>query len=334
MKPVLDRVISDDFGARQFERELSGEDAQAQALALQDDQQDFTDGDVLDGEAARAEMDDRHKQWAEWDRSDDLAEPLMGKLVSVTVDGERYRVPVGELANGYMMQSDYSEKLRQVYELRDQVLARERGLQTVLGALDKGPSFIDMMVYLGKFPGFAEAAIIYGTQLDAEQRMSPEQREVVGRERAARARANQLEIENRQLKAYMQQQQQPQVSRTEQYYMRQLEQMVPVAIQRMAKRGIEWVESPFTLNLFEKHWATLIKAVDGKDLTTEFVENALIAVMQEVQKLAKAGHIQLPKPLAAGQLPPVSNLQGPTQSAPRRNRAARISDLSTMVHRR
>lgn len=330
MKPVLDGgPMSDPDG---FRRQL-GEDAQAQALALPQDQ--GVDGDVMDGDDARSEMDARFKQWDEWEKADDLAEPLQQKLVTVTVDGERYRIPVAEAVNGYMMQSDYSEKLRQVYEFRDQLFAQKRGFDNLLAAMDKGESFLDMMVYLGKFEGFAQAAIIYGTQMDAEQRMSPEQREVVQRERAARARANKLEMEVRRLNAQLAQQQQPQRSRGEEYLFSQLNAMMPQAIGRMAKRGVEWVDSPLTRSIFERNWATMIQTLDGRDLTTDFVENVLMSVLQDVSKMAKAGHIPQPRPsAAASQLPPVSGLQGPTQAAPRRQKRERIGNMSTLVHNR
>ena len=330
MRPVLENgpIAEPD----RFRNQL-GEDAQAQALAIPQDP--GMEGDVIDSDEARGEMEARFKQWEQWEAADDLAEPLQQKLVTVTVDGERYRIPVAEAVNGYMMQSDYSEKLRQLYEFRDQLVAQKRGFDNLLQALDKGESFLDMMVYLGKFEGFAQAAIIYGTQMDAEQRMSPEQREVVQRERAARARANKLEMELRQLRAQMAQQQQPQRSRGEEYLMAQLNTMMPQAIQRMAKRGVEWVDSPLTRSIFERNWATLIQALDGRDLTTEFVENALMSVMQDVAKLAKAGHIPPQRPsAAAAQLPPVSSLQGPTQSAPRRSKRERIGSMSTMVGNR
>jgi len=330
MRPVLDNgpIAEPD----RFRNQL-GEDAQAQALAIPQDQ--GVEGDVIDSDEARTEMDARFKQWDEWEKADDLAEPLQQKLVTVTVDGERYRIPVAEAVNGYMMQSDYSEKLRQLYEFRDQLVSQKRGFDNLLSALDKGESFLDMMVYLGKFEGFAQAAIIYGTQMDAEQRMSPEQREVVQRERAARARANKLEMELRRLQAQLAQQQQPQRTRGEEYLYNQLQVMMPQAIARMAKRGYEWVDSPLTRNIFERNWATLIQTLDGRDLTTEFVENALMSVMQDVQKLAKGGYITPQRPsAAAAQLPPVSGLQGPTQSAPRRQKRERIGNMSTMVNGR
>jgi alanyl-tRNA synthetase len=171
--------------------------------------------------------------------------------------------------------------------------------------------------------------------MDAEQRMSPEQREVVQRERAARARANRLEMENRQLKAQMAQQAQPQRTRGEEYLLSQLNSMMPQAIQRMAKRGVEWVDTSLTRRIFEQNWATMLQTLDGRDLTTEFVENVLMSVVQDVAKIAKAGHIQQARPsAAASQLPPVSGLQGPTQPAARRHKRERIGSMSTMVGNR
>ena len=142
-------------------------------------------------------------------------------------------------------------------------------------------------------------------------------------------------MELRRLQAQLAQQQQPQRTRGEEYLYNQLQVMMPQAIARMAKRGYEWVDSPLTRNIFERNWATLIQTLDGRDLTTEFVENALMSVMQDVQKLAKGGYITPQRPsAAAAQLPPVSGLQGPTQSAPRRQKRERIGNMSTMVNGR
>jgi hypothetical protein len=330
MKPVLDAgPMSDPEGFRQ----RLGDDAQAQALAIQQPDPS-NEGEVVDSDEARAEMASRFKQWDEWEKADDLAEPLTQKLVTVTVDGERYRIPVSEAVNGYMMQSDYSEKLRQLYSFRDQLQREKQGLDYVMSQLDKGDTFLDMMVQLGKFEGFAQAAIIYGTQMDAEQRMSPEQREVVQRERAQRARANKLEMRLRQLEQQLAQQQQPQRTRSEEYLFNQLNVMMPQAVQRIAKRGHEYIDSPLTRQIFERNWATMIENLGGKDLTTEFVENVLMSVIQDVQKMAKAGYIQAPKQsTAAAQLPPMSSLQGPTQPGKRRGQRERIGNISTMVHR-
>lgn len=331
MKPLMDSPIAN----REPFRETLGEDAQSLALTVPDEHgevDDAVEGEVLEGEELAAERARLFHQYSEWEKLDDLAEPLMTKLVPVTVNGERYRIPVSEAAGGFMMQQDYSDKLRQLYEFKAQIEARERGMNNFLAALDKGATFLEMMGYLGKFEGFAQAAIIYGTQLDAEQRMTPEQREVVSRERAARARAHQLEIELNQLKAQMQQQQQPQRSRTEEYYIMQLKQMVPTAIARLEKRGIKWESTQWADEIFEAHWRNMLPAIDGKDLTTDHVFNVLMAAAQEIQRRTAAGQVRAPKPGAAAALPPVSGLQGPTQPGPRRQKRARIGDIS-QVHR-
>lgn len=336
MQPVLERPVSDNFADHMGLNQ--GLDAQSQALALDDSEQ----GEVLEGDDAQAEYDARvsdTKKWSEAERADDLAEWLGNKLVTVTVAGEQFRIPVSEAVGGYMMQADYSSKLGQVYALRDQVAHYQRTIDNfVMQFKSGGQPFLDTVEAMGPdfFKSFAEAAIIYGTMLDAEQRMSPEQRAAVAAAKQERSARMALERRLKEMEARLLQTQQPQVSRNEQYYLDRIKQMYPVAIERMAKRGWEWVESPFTLQLFEQHWANLIKNLDGKDLTSQFLEDALIGVMQQVQSLARAGHIQAPRPVAAGKVPPVSQLAGPSQPMAngqngRRQKRARISDLGSMV---
>jgi len=322
-----------------FQGIIDSEDTDSQALALadQDDVYDDSqsDADVLDGDSARAEYAERFKQWEQWESADDLAEPLHSKFVTVTVDGVRSRVPVSEAANGYMMQSDYSEKLRQLYEYRDQIAAKERGINNFMAALDKGESFLDMMVYIGKFEGFAQAAILYGMHLDAEQRMSPEQRQAVAAARAERARAKELEIELQRLKAQIEASQQPQQSKSAQQIERQLSQMIPLAIQRLERQGFKWEPSPWAQDIWEKHWRNMFPALDGRDLSTDFVANVFLAAIQDIRKQTAAGNIQPPKQLAASQLPPVSNMSGAVQpgAAGRRGKRERIGSLGNLVHR-
>lgn len=337
MRPVMEREA---VAPQTFEY---GEDAQAQALAfpIDDDERaapagfedDDPSGDVMDSGAASAEMRSRFKQWEEWDKSDNLGEPLLQKLVPVTVDGESYRVSVQEAANGYMMQSDYSDKLRQLYELKSQLDARERGMNNFLEALDKGDSFLRMIQYVGKFQGFAEAAIIYGTQLDAERNMSEEQRRVVGAERQARARADALEIELRQVRAQLAEKTQPQQTRGERYIEQQLISMVPQAIERLARQNMKWEPSPWAQSIWEKHWAQMMPALEGRELSTEHVMNVFMASIQDIRKQTRAGNILPPKQLASTQLPPVSGMSGAVQGAPNGGRPAkraRIGDIGSI----
>lgn len=339
MRPVAEReIVAPAFGNEY------GDDAQAQAMVLSSEDANFPvgfadqesqgePGEVLDGETANAEIAGRYKQWDEWEKADDLADPLMQKFVPVTVDGERYRVSVREAANGYMMQSDYSDKLRQLYDFKNQLDARERGMNTFLEALDKGPTFLDMIQYVGKFQGFAEAAIIYGTQLNAEQNMSEDQRRVVAAERASRARANQLEIELKQVKAQLAEKTQPQQSRGERYIEQQLVAMVPQAIDRLAKQGMRWEPSPWAQSIWEKHWAQMMPALENRELSTEHVMNVFAAAIQDIRKQTQAGNIVPPKQLASTQLPPVSNLSGAVQPGGqngRQQKRARIGDISSL----
>lgn len=302
---------------------FAGEDAQSQALAVDDSQQSEV---MSDEEQARW-----RQEYESWQKADDLPEPFLQKFGTVTVNGQKVRIPVSEAFNGYMRQSDYSTKLREVYGLRDQVLQMQNGMQALLRDLEDGQSFLDAMVQLGKFQGFHKASIIYGTQLAAEQRMSPEQRQMVARERAQRAEMQRVQLENRRLAAQLAQQQQQQPSQTEQVVANQLAQMIPLAIQRVPG----WVDSPLSRQMFELHFQNMLPSLEGRELSTDFVQGVVQAAVESVNAHMVANGQPVPQPGAA-RLPPVQRLSGPAPSATNglgAGKRARIGDFSTMVQR-
>ena len=232
---VLDRGYENQDS---FTLPFEGVDAQGQALAVEGQQYD-EQGQPIQPEPAlqahivneaeiRAWLEERHQ----WVAADDLPDPFMGKFVTARVDGQSYRIPVSEAVKGYQLHADYSNKLRELYAYRDQLQQREAGLQKLLMDMDDGQKFLDAMVWLGKFEGFSKAAIIYGTQLDAERRMTPEQREIHKAMRAERAYRQRLEIEVRNLRAQQQpqqaqQQQGPTADQIRDIYMQQLVHIAP-----------------------------------------------------------------------------------------------------------
>lgn len=309
-------------------------DAQAQALAVDDSQQAEVMSEA-DAAKWRAEYDS-------WKSADDLPEPFMQKFGTVTIDGQRYRIPVSEAFQGYQRQSDYSMKLREVYKMRDQVQSQFQGLQRLMSDLDDGQRFLDAMVAIKKFPGFHQAAIIYGKQLDAEQRMTPEQRAVIGQNRALRAETQRLNMVNQQLQQQVQQVQQQvqQPSRSEQMLFNQLAQIVPKAAEL-----VRWVDSPAARREFELHMENMLPSLEGKDITTEFVASVMQAAMQSIQAHLQAGQEQpllaatntiRPAP-ARPPAPPNRVGNGPAPSSQNGNgqmKRARIGDLGMMVGRR
>lgn len=352
-----------------FDALYGGEDAKSLTLAVPDDplaldengqpMQQSAEGQVHQAHVVteaevRAWLDEYHG----WRNADDLAEPLMDKFVVAQVDGQRYRIPVREAIKGYQLHSDYSNKLREVYAFRDQLLQQEAGLQKLLRDMEQGQTFLDAMVFLNKFKGFSEAAIIYGTQLDAERRMTPEQREVHKALRAQRAALQRLEIENRNLRAQSApRQEQPQQNgptneQMQQIYMQQLAHIAP----RVADK-LGFVPTPYAKDEFERHFQQMLPSIVGQDLTSEFVETVMRATMESVDaQLARSGFApqQAQQPAAAPQgqprvpagspqggqwagqqrqrqLPPVSQVPGPSQPAQQRAQRMRIGDFGRAI---
>lgn len=313
-------------------------DAQAQALVVDDSVQ----GDVISNEQAAKERSERLKRLQEWESADDLPDVFHQKFITATIDGQKYRIPVAEAIAGYQRNADYSNKLRQVYDFERQLKQQFQGLQALLADLDDGQRFLDAMVALGKFRGFAQAAMIYGKQLDAEQRMTPEQRAMVVQTRALRAENLQLQQQLRQAMQQfnqMRQQQAPQqLQQHEQAIMHQLAQMWPRAAQMVG-----FVDSPAARREFELHFDNMLPSLQGGEISTEFVANCMRAAMESVQAHLRAanGQAQLPPapaaPQSRQQLPPGRGLPGPAPSSQNGNgvqRRARIGDLSTLVGRR
>src|SRR5262245_221188 len=339
-----------------FDAQFSGQDATAQALAVENQQYDEQGNPVEQPLQAHIVNEAEIRGWLDernaWIQSDDLPEPFHDKFVTARVDGKNYRIPVSEAVKGYQLQADYSNKLRELYAYRDNLQQRENGLQKLLMDMDDGQKFLDAMVFLGKFDGFSKAAIIYGTQLDAERRMTPEQRQVHQALRAQRAQLQRLEIENRNLRARTQPAPNPQQGPTnEQIQQIYIQQLTHIAPKVAAKLG--FVASPMAQREFELHFNNMLPSIQGQDLTSEFVETVMIAAMQSVDAhLQRSGYgpanqnaeppRQQPR-VPAGQpqggqwqrrqqLPPVSQLSGPSSGAqPPRQQRMRIGDFGALV---
>lgn len=360
----------------------NGLDAQAQALALSDEpdplaplppegEEQPLQAQTINADEIRAWLNER-QQWID---SDDLPDPFYAKFGVATVNGQRYRIPVSEAFKGYQRNEDYSNKLREMYAYEQQLQQREAGLQKLLTDMDDGQKFLDAMVFLGKFEGFAKAAIIYGTQLDAERRMTPEQRQVYQAMRAERARSQRLEMELRALRGQQQAQQQqpaqqPQGPTSEQVQQIYMQQLAHIAPKIAAKLG--FVNTPIAQMEFERHFNARLPSIAGQDLTSEFVEDVMSAAMESVeahlqrsgyapvnagapaQPTAAQGQPRVPsgnprggqwtraqQQAAAAQqrrqeLPPVSQLPGPSQPTQNggRPQRARIGDFDRGVRGR
>lgn len=343
------QLIDRPYDANDPFRPLVNEDAQAQTLALHDgpdplapidpnteaQSDESVQAELVTAEQLRAELEERRA----WLEGDDLPELFMDKFGIATVNGQRYRIPVSEAFKGYQRNEDYSTKLRAMYEHEQGLMQREAGLQKLLTDMDDGQKFLDAMVFLGKFKGFSEAAILYGTQLDAERRMTPEQRQVHQAMRAQRAENQRLQMELRairgqqmQLQAQQQQPQQPQGPNSDQVraiYEQQLAHLAPKIAQKLG-----FVNTPIAQQEFERHFNLRLPSIYGSDLTSEFVEDVMQAAMESVEAhLARSGYVL---PTAAQEQPaqrpgqpriPAGNPQGGQWTRAQQQAAQRRAEL-------
>jgi len=304
-----------------------GENAQAQALVVDDSQQaEVVEGEEEQQAAAQAltesdirRMLDEYRAWAD---ADDLAQPLQSKFVIATVDGKRYRIPVEEAVRGYQRNEDYSNKMREVYALKQQVEQQQQGLLRFLADLDEPQSFLDAMMRLNKWNSFTGAAHLFGKQLKAERSMTPEQRQVFNHMREMRIREQRLQAENARLQAQLGQvqqvQQQEEPGPNYQAYLQQLNYLLP----RVAER-IGFERTPLAMKEFETHFMNMLPSLQGGDVSSEFVETCMRAAQEAVARHMAANYVQPePEPLPAA----AAISRGPNgQFAPRAQQAAPAS---------
>jgi len=348
---------------------LAGTDAQAQALVVDENGDVVQQGEQDDGSVQAQVMSEadvralleEHRVWRD---SDDLAGPLLQKFVPVTIDGQRYRIPVDEAVKGYQRNADYSNKLREVYALKQQVEQRESGLRRMIDDLSQsGQSFYDTVENIGLFKQFADAAIMYGFQLKEEREMSPQQRQQAAALREMRMEARRIALENKRLQAQLAQAaaqapQQQGVDQAQAIRMQQIAHLLPSVAQRM---GL--VQTPLAMAEFERHFANMLPSLSGGDITTEFLETVVGATLEAVSAQVAAHKAwqeapQQPPPTQAQlardprgrfagvppqgaprQLqaaPPVGRMSGPsTPSSPNgRQQRARIGDFDRAVRGR
>jgi hypothetical protein len=291
---------------------LQREDAQAEPegeVEYHDEQGQTTgSGDVLSSASAVAEMQARIKLFDEYEAGDDLPEAFLGKFGYTTVNGQKYRVTAAEAFRSHMRQSDYSQKLGELRQMRDSLQSQQAGINRLLAMFDNGETFLEAVEHLGKFNGFAQAAMIFGKQLDVERRLDPTQRQLLQRQRQLEAENRKLLNERVNLQRQVQQQVQSQPTQDETYFLSLMNTMIENAGKRMATKGRPWVDSPATRRAFEEHWAANLHRLDGQEPSTAFVEEIMSGVMEYIGELESHGYIQRAQPQAQKLLPPVNKL--------------------------
>jgi hypothetical protein len=261
---------------------------------------------------------------AKWD-SPELPEELLGRLGPAMIDGQKYMIPVSEAFKGYQRNCDYSNKLAEVSQVRNETMQMRQGMQNLVNDLGNGETFRRAMRALGPaaVKGFHEAAKLHAIEWNALQQMPPQQRAVYERNQEMEQRLYQMEMQNQRLAMQAQQQQAQQPDRQTMYIANQLAQMAPLAMKRV---GLE--PSPFAEQIFQTHFANMMETLNGGDLTTDFVTQVMQATKETVDAYVAKSQQQIQQ--QARQLPPVQKLPGAApprgqQGVPER---ARLSDFN------
>lgn len=288
----------------------------------EDDQQQPDDVDPLaDTQPGSAEYQALKAKWEQ----DDLHPELSEKWTDVTLpDGGKLRVQVKDLQGGFLRNVDYSNKLAQVSQLKNEVMGVRAGQERFVQHVSGGDPNL-MLQALGALPGamqtFEKAAELFAVRKFEElelRRTNPQAYALLQREQQAMQRADQAERLAQQREWALQQAQQQAQPAPDQSTMQtahQLQQMVPLAMQRL---GIDKMQAEPTFKadwtanaekIFELHFQNMLPSHQGP-LTTEFVMSVMQATAETVQqRVASMG-----LPTANPRLPPPS--QGLAGRAP------------------
>lgn len=270
---------------------------------------------------ARLQSDPRY---AEWQKKAEQLDAIMtgqlehddylGMLIPHEFDGGRKgTISVKELKRGNLREADYHKKLRELHQLRQRYEVAEQGLHQFVGAIVSGEPnqfFTAMNIVPGAMETFKKAALVFGFQLDAENQLAPEVRQMMQEKRQLQAIAQRQQLEIQNLQRAQQQQVQQQPGPDAAFLEHQLQQFLPLAAKRLAERGTPYVDSPLAQRLGKETWDVFIQNFNGS-VTLDDVVDVLASIQQQVADYIASGYVQH-VPEASRQLPPV----GRTAPAP------------------
>lgn len=214
---------------------------------------------------------------------DALPESLRNKTHPVKINGLVYDVPITELAEGYQRNADYSRKLREVTQMRDQAQATQAGAQRLLQDLNNPQSLLAASKQLGFYKALVEAAREIGKQRLQLMQLPPEAQQYALQLEEERASREAHERRAQQLEEQMRRSQQQQPSEDQQRIRHQLDQLVPRAF---AKHKVG--DYPLARDLFTSNLQNLY---EGGDLTAAVVDSAAQATAEQLADIAQ----RLPK---------------------------------------
>ena len=116
--------MSDQLSIDQLATELSGSDAQEQPE--DQDSEGVENEQEADESASETEGDEPQGDDTEGDAEAEQPEKDSVKLVELTLDGEKGKLSLDEVKNGYLRQADFTQKTQNLARERQEAQARDQ----------------------------------------------------------------------------------------------------------------------------------------------------------------------------------------------------------------
>lgn len=254
--------------------------------------------DGVDPAVAEAEAFEKYKAAA---ASPELPEDFMDKLVPVPwgPNGETRDVPVAEMRQGYMRQSDYTRSKQEIQAYAQRVQGAEQNVRNLLTDFQDPEKFYSHMLEMGlskqmeavaqKVYGewFYERQILQslpeGPRREDTKRLFQERRDAKDAARANARRAQQLEAQQSQ--SVNQQQQSENAQRVQ----NQINQLRPIAF-----KSLQIPDAPYHRHVFEQQLVGVVKS-SGQPFSGTLTREQIMAaaqatreVLEDDAKLARA----------------------------------------------
>jgi len=266
-------------------------------------------------------------------------------------DGSTYlkRMTLGEAKGGVMRREDYSAKLGEVSQMRQQVLAAKAGQDLLMQHLSDPAQFLTAMRNLNIMHVFEAVAEHW-----AKEVALPEQELKMRNPQAYQQYVNnkrlqeQLLAEQREKNALRQQAQQlaqqqpPQLTQDTQQIANQLAQMLPLA-EKAARVAELKARSPLfaaiwdepvapgltrSEQIFQIHYNRLLPGLNGP-LTTQFIKEVTLTTIDTITQLAR--EMQPQRRPAVTAAAPAPNPGGAARNGSRQPQRAKIGDMNRML---
>jgi hypothetical protein len=276
--------------------------------------------------------------------SDDLPEDWLDKKwVTKKVHGKPVRMTVAEAMSGHMTDREFSHRNAQLVQQQRLAQNIQQGARQFLSELEQPQSLIQAFRNMGKLgrapdahdinsgTGLMGAVAILADQMYQElslKQSNPQAYALAMQKREAEEQRWAAQQQLQQMRAQLEQQQaqqQPAPSEQEQGWMRQLSQMVPIALKRT---GLTM--NPTVEQIFNAHYENLLPTLEG-ELTTEFVTRVARATKETVDEMSKG----LPQAQRAPGQPPAGQGMARGGAAPKPvNGAAQVRGPNGQVRMR